>query len=464
MPFRYGIAELTQLPHLFLRLEAEIDGARCEGTAADHLPPRWFTKDPTQSLQEEIRAMERVIRRAASDAIGSTAASPFDWWQDAYQRQMSWAERENIPPLLAHFGVSLVERAVISAFCHARQTPFHDLLLDGQLGFAPDRVYPELSGFDWRAAFPKQARSSVFLRHTVGLSDPVWDKDIREAERLKDGLPQSLEASIRTYGLRHFKIKLCGDLATDRKRLATVLECIESQARPDFAFSLDGNESYASFDAFAEQWSALTRLPAYQRNAAKLLFVEQPVHRDAALAPENATALQALADTPIIIDESDATLDSLPAALALGYAGTSHKNCKGVFKGLAAKCLLTVRQEQRPDSLPPLRQSGEDLSNIGPVALLQDLTVMATLNIASVERNGHHYFTGLQAFSASVNQQAADMLPRLYNKADQGYSTLSVDDGLLRLDDLLQTPFAPNFRDALANTEELSLAEAPSIS
>jgi hypothetical protein len=29
MPFRYGIATLTTLPHLFVRVEAEIDGVSC---------------------------------------------------------------------------------------------------------------------------------------------------------------------------------------------------------------------------------------------------------------------------------------------------------------------------------------------------------------------------------------------------------------------------------------------------
>jgi hypothetical protein len=90
----------------------------------------------------------------------------------------------------------------------------------------------------------------------------------------------------------------------------------------------------------------------------------------------------------LIIDESDAELDSLPRALALGYHGTSHKNCKGVFKGIANACLLeALRRQSGGDRLV---MSGEDLANIGPVALLQDLAVVATLGVSSVERNGHH--------------------------------------------------------------------------
>ena len=38
MPFRYGIATFTSLPHLFLRVECEVDGQKQTGVAADSLP------------------------------------------------------------------------------------------------------------------------------------------------------------------------------------------------------------------------------------------------------------------------------------------------------------------------------------------------------------------------------------------------------------------------------------------
>ena len=46
------------------------------------------------------------------------------------------------------------------------------------------------------------------------------------------------------------------------------------------------------------------------------------------------------ATMPLIIDESDATLDAFPRARALGYAGVSSKSCKGFYKSLlnAARC------------------------------------------------------------------------------------------------------------------------------
>ena len=45
MPFRYGIAVMTALPCLFVRLTVEIDGQPVHGFSSDGLAPKWFTKD-----------------------------------------------------------------------------------------------------------------------------------------------------------------------------------------------------------------------------------------------------------------------------------------------------------------------------------------------------------------------------------------------------------------------------------
>src|SRR5262249_51543979 len=137
---------------------------------------------------------------------------------------------------------------------------------------------------------------------------------------------------------------------------------------------------------------------------------------------------------PIIIDESDGDMDSLPRALELGYAGTSHKNCKGVFKSVANYCLLRQRHREQPGR--PTILSGEDLVNIGPVALLQDLAVCAALGLASVERNGHHYFAGLSMFPVAVQKQVLQAHGDLYHAAPQGWPALRIKDGTIIVDSL----------------------------
>jgi hypothetical protein len=162
-----------------------------------------------------------------------------------------------------------------------------------------------------------------------------------------------------------------------------------------------------------------------------------------ALQPLTAEALLAWRDRPpIIIDESDAEAGILKVALEAGYAGTSHKNCKGVFKGIANACLLAHRQ--RTSSSGALHMSAEDLSNTGPVALLQDLAVVATLGITHAERNGHHYFSGLSQFPAEVQSASLEAHGDLYEDHG-GYPIIKVRAGRLQIGTLIDAPFGVGF-------------------
>jgi hypothetical protein len=444
MPFKYGIATMTSTPHAFLRLRMEIGGKLAVGIAADSLPPKWFTKDPARPLAEEVGEMLVVIEHALQNAIGLRAGNPFDAWLQLARAQADWGRRQGLPPLLTNFGTSLVERALIEAVCRAVDQPFTEVLRNNRLGIRLDQIHSSLRAFTPRDFLPKQPLSKIFLRHTVGLADPLVEADISPSDRLADGLPQSLAACIEAYGLRHFKIKVCGDLDADRERLQRIAEVATSHAPADYAFSLDGNEQFHELANFKDFWDALYRSKPLQSFFEHLLFVEQPLHRDVALRPDRVGVLRDWAmRPPIIIDESDSESTSLPQALQLGYAGTSHKNCKGVFKSIANYCLLAQERRQAPHR--PAIMSGEDLVNIGPVALLQDLAVCASLGISSVERNGHHYFTGLSQFPRQVQQQVLGSHGDLYHASPQGWPTLTIQDGLLELASLAAAPFGVGF-------------------
>src|SRR5262245_1458434 len=205
MPFKYGIATMTEAPHAFVRLRVEVDGRPATGVSADTLPPKWFTKDPNRPVDDEVAEMLRVIEQAVRLAPGTRADSPFDAWRQLWDAQAAWGQGEGLPALLVHFGTSLVERAMLDACCrHARQ-PFHQLLQANALGIRLGTLHPELSGRAPADFLPERPSPTVLVRHTVGLADPLEDADVAPGERLDDGLPQSLEASIRAYGLRHFK-------------------------------------------------------------------------------------------------------------------------------------------------------------------------------------------------------------------------------------------------------------------
>jgi hypothetical protein len=176
----------------------------------------------------------------------------------------------------------------------------------------------------------------------------------------------------------------------------------------------------------------------------RLIFVEQPLHREVALNAETRHTLKAWESRPpMIIDESDAEIGSLPAALECGYSGTSHKNCKGIYKGIANACLLARRQRTNPKERVIL--SGEDLCNVGPVAMLQDLAVLASLGVDHAERNGHHYFRGLSMFPETVQAQVLAQHSDLYRRHECGIATLDIRHGALSVESVVAAPFGIGF-------------------
>jgi hypothetical protein len=424
MPFRFGIAVMTEVPQLFVRAEVEVDGRVEAGIAAEGLVPKWFTKDPATSVEDDRAAMLAVVATACELSVQlEPATSVFALWRALDQAQLEATAADGVPPLLAGLGTSLVERAVIDAFCRDGRTTFADALRGDALGVELEDVHRELVGAKPADLLPKGPRARLLIRHTVGLSDPLTDAEISPAERVDDGLPQSLEACVQAYGLTRFKIKLCGDDERDLDRLRAVVRLLESRASPRWSFSLDGNEQYGDAAVFRDFWDRAAADRSLAPALGRLLFVEQPLRRDIALDR----------------DASDATLDSLPLALACGYAGTSVKSCKGVVRGIANACLLEARRRSRPEQTWIL--TAEDLSTIGPVALLQDLALVATLGLDHVERNGHHYFAGLSMFPTPVQRAVLRHHGDLYTRTEQGYPTLSIRDGGIDVASVLAAPF-----------------------
>jgi L-alanine-DL-glutamate epimerase-like enolase superfamily enzyme len=444
MPFRYGMATMTDGPVVFISLEVEVDGVVVTGVSSDLLPPRWFTEVPGRAIEEEIAEMLQVIRQAGKAAVGMRGATAFATWTQLYEAQEAWAASEQLPPLLSNFGVSLVERALLDAVSRGSGSTFGELLRRSRLGIDLGRIHAELRGLPAAGLLPADPLGQVTVRHTVGFGDPLTDEEILPAERVPDGLPQSLAASVAAYGLRHFKLKVSGEPEADRERLSRIAGTLRAVAPRDFAFSLDLNEQFESVAHFRDYWEGTVCRSELSDLLGRLLFVEQPLARAVALHPDVREGFEAWPGRPpIIIDESDARLYDCAIALDRGYAGTSHKNCKGIFKGIANRCLLAARRRERPDRL--FLMSGEDLCTIGPVALLQDLALMATLGIASVERNGHHYHAGLSQFPRPVQQQVLEAHGDLYQPTAAGWPTLRVTRGAVSLDSINRAPFGVGF-------------------
>lgn len=436
LPFRYGIATLTTLPHLVVGVDLILHGSLTRGQSADGLPPKWFTKNPDTPMELDLAEMIAAIQNASR--IGRVAAehdvSFAHWWRALYDEQASWSAVREVPPLLANFGVSLIERAVLDALARSADLPLWKLLSTGQINIDLDAVRPDLPTAPINQVVASPPSDQLRIRHTVGLSDPLTDAEIPPEERLSDGLPQSLESAIRHYGLSSFKVKLSGDFDRDRDRLASIASITETLVSSAPSFTVDGNEHFTDAAGFRDYWNRLEAEPACRTVLDHARFIEQPLHRDHALRDHVRTVFEEWSDhPPIIIDESDGALADLPRALDLGYSGTSHKNCKGIVKGLANAALL----RPRPNTI----LSGEDLANVGPLALLQDCAAMALLGIGDIERNGHHYFKGLSMHSEPLQSEVLAHHSDSYRLHEKGFPSLNIQDGKIGIASANQAPF-----------------------
>lgn len=442
-PFQYGIASLESLPHIVVDLRLTSGGSKSKGRAAEHLPPKWFTKDPETSFEDDLGDFLRVIRRAIAiaEGLGDQERSFFSFWQALTREQSDWARECGVAPLLASLGVSLVERAVLDALCRHHVQPLGVLLREQALGIELGEVRSDLEGVTLPEVLPERPLTRVAVRHTVGLGDPLAEDEIAPEARLHDGLPHALTECVDVYGCRYFKIKLSGHRERDQERLRRLGRLLHERLGEAFSITVDGNENYHCVDSFAADWEAYLGDSQMEGLMKRLLFVEQPFHRSVALEAPVLKRLSEWNERPrMIIDESDGDLEALPKALGMGYAGTSHKNCKGIVKGLVNAATLWKRRRDDPNGHWIL--SGEDLANVGPWAMMQDLCLMAQLGITHVERNGHHYFKGLDAFPQGVQAEVVRHHPDLYERhPEKGFPRLRIENGQVSATSVVAAPF-----------------------
>jgi hypothetical protein len=262
----------------------------------------------------------------------------------------------------------------------------------------------------------------IAARHTVGLVDPITALDNRTA--VGDGPPETLEQVISRYGHRWFKLKVGGNVKADVERLSAIAAVLERIAEPYHA-SLDGNEQYEDANAALGLWRAMKVEPRLKRLNASVVFIEQPIKRQNALKAD-VSALAA--EKPVIIDESDDSLDAFPRAKALGYRGVSSKTCKGIYKSLinAARCAAWG---------DGYFMSGEDLTIQAGLALQQDLALVSLLGLAHVERNGHHYVNGMAGLPAREQEEFFKHHPDLYERS-HGAVRLRIEKGTIHMKSL----------------------------
>jgi hypothetical protein len=411
LPFRFGVVTLRECPQVFTRVLVDVEGhGEAWGISAEALAPKWFDKNPALSNDDNLDQLREALHIAGEAYMAAGATTAFQLFESCYSNQLTKGAAGGLPPLAAGYGQALLDRAVLDAACIAANSTLGAAIRSNLPGVGT-KMTPELAGFDIPAFLADlKPLERVAARHTVGMIDPLVAADQSAADRLDDGLPETLEEVITAYGTRHFKIKITGDIDEDTERLTRVAETLEMI--PDaYAASIDGNEQYDSEDGVLSLLSRLDGLssPAIQRLMASTLYIEQPINRGVSLD----TPVHGIAErVPLIIDESDGTLDAFPKHRSLGYSGVSSKTCKGFYKSIlnAARCKKwTAEGDGKTYFL-----SGEDLTLQAGVGLQQDLALVSILGIDHVERNGHHYTHGMAAAPAEEQKRFLRHFPDLY--------------------------------------------------
>src|SRR6185503_7642875 len=136
---------MTDVPHLFVRTRVTSGAGSAWGLTAEGLPPKWFTKNPATTFEQDLPEMLEVIGHATQLA-GKIARQPlsfFDFWRELDGQQTQWAGSRRIAPLLGHLGVSLAERAVLDGLCRLAGQPLHGMMAADRLGLRLGEIYPE---------------------------------------------------------------------------------------------------------------------------------------------------------------------------------------------------------------------------------------------------------------------------------------------------------------------------------
>jgi hypothetical protein len=425
---------LRECPQAFVRVLIETsDGRKIGGTAAELVVPKWFDKNLDLSNEQNFAQLRDVLHLARDAYLSDNGpATAFGHFSRHYDSHLLACAAKGYNPLLANYGPALIDRALLDALCRAHGASFYTAIQRNLPGVDGSRR--EFAGFNFASLLARLTPAkSIEARHTVGLVDAITAADLKEP--VNDGLPETLEQVVETYGHRYYKLKVGGRMEADIERLTQIASVLDRLPAPYFA-SLDGNEQYENADGVAELLARITETPALKRLYDAILFIEQPINRKQALQAD-VTSLNAY--RPVIIDESDGELDAFAQARARGYTGVSSKTCKGIYRSLlnAARCAQWNAEAAEKRYF----LSGEDLTIQAGLAVQQDLALVSLLGITHVERNGHHYVNGMAALPEGEQRAFLAAHPDLYEHS-HGAVRLKIRQGRLAIGSLDCVGFA----------------------
>jgi hypothetical protein len=427
LPFRFGAATLREAPQMFVRARVRLaDGREGSGVSAELLAPKWFDKSPALSNEENFDQLRTSLMMARHALLAAGEGTPFGLSATVDGSHHAACAAVGLNGLVASYGLALIDRAIIDALGRLERASVFALVRENRLGVDASTA-PDLEDFDLdRFLAGLKPASSIQARHTVGLIDPLTASDLDPAQRVNDGLPETLEEVIATYGNRYFKLKISGQVAADVNRLIAIAAVLDRSAG-DYRTTLDGNEQYQDIGGVIALWRRVGEEKRLARLRQSILFIEQPIARDRALsAPVGALS----DDVPIEIDESDADISVFPRARTLGYRGISSKSCKGFYRALINRARIAQWNAAEPGRY---FMSAEDLTTQPGISVQQDLALATLVGATHIERNGHHYGDGMAGAPAHEQDAFLSAHSDIYHRAPHGRLCLTIRAGAIPL-------------------------------
>ncbi len=340
-PLKFGGVPTTHATLCDVRIRVETrTGQSAWGTGSMPMGNVWAFPSKRLTAVETNAAMLRLVEAiaAAWPAVG-TCAHPVELSHQFEHEVLRLAAdlsrtlglADPMPRLAALVAASPFDAALHDAYGRVHGRHVYDC-------YGAEWLEPDLSHF-LDAQFhgerlPSYTRSRpkprLPLYHLVGALDALTDADL--AERLDDGLPNTLGEWIVQDQLTHLKVKLNGnDAGWDVDRILAVDRVATATVPRQFTYSLDVNEQCPHVEYLLDVLRRVreARPACFDRVA----YVEQPTARDLDAHPEN-TMHKAAALRPVVIDESLVDYRSLQVAREQGYSGVALKACKGQSQSL----------------------------------------------------------------------------------------------------------------------------------
>ena len=420
-PIKFGGRVVDDVVLLHVTAEVETrDGRRGTGFGSMPMGNIWAWPSATTTGEQSLQAMTALGRNLAEGANGYEGLGhPLEITHDLSADYAARAGEvtaemgiEAMPRLAQLVSASPLEAAIHDAYGKTLGENSYNLLSSEFVNRdIASYLTDEFAGEYLDRYTSRDPKPTMPLYHLVGALDPLTDGDI--AQRINDGLPETLPEWIAADGLTHLKIKLNGDnLDWDVERVVSVdrvsAEAQAARGCTAWYYSADFNEKCANVQYVLDFLAKVgERAP---QALDRLQYIEQPTHRDLKANPDNRMH-EAAKIKPVVIDESLVDFECLLLSRELGYSGVALKACKG-----HTEALLMGAAAQKYGMFLCV----QDLTCPG-ASFLHSASLSARIpTVAAIEGNGRQY-------CPAANAEWAKRFPSMFEVTDGTLGTAALN-------------------------------------